>query len=299
MDDKKVKAAIKQKRKKSDKVTFQTHPVLLEKLNGDVRTLAIYHFYKSRYMNSTMYNFSYNKVAKDLKMSWRSAKHYIDTIVYQGLARHHGNNLTFIDVRKVGVAYKIHPKLYRTVKISRKYSLKDIEDILYTISLNNYCVRQDYAKSIKHDRNLIQEEKAHVPYKRVKKILRMNEHRDFPGKCYEHVIVSTRSLAKKWKVSPSKVSIIIRRLKSKHLIDIKHQIHLLNKQYRGDVSDLSLKEDDNARFGYLFNVGSYLYIHRGTSITSISYLFYTRIKDWLDGGVVKGNQIDCAKMSEA
>jgi len=297
MDDKKLKQAIKRKRKKTNIITFQTHPVLLEKVHGNVRAMAVYHFYKSRYLNSTIYHFSYNKVAKDLNMSWRSAKKHIDFLIDNGWARHHKDNLTFVDIRRIGVEYKLHPKLYRTIKTTRKSSLQDIEDVLYTMSLNNYCMRQDYVQGVKHDRKLMQQSNAFIPYKRAKKIAKLNESGQYLGKCYDHVIISARNLGRKWNVSSSKAASIIRRLKSKHLISTQQVIDLVSKQFYGRVDEM----DDviNIGFGHTFKVGSYLYLHRGTKLTSVSSTFYTRIEGWLSSSGINGNQIDCAKIAEA
>lgn len=311
MDNKKIKEAVKKKRKKSNMVTFQTHPVLLEKI-GDVRAMAIYHYYKAYFLNSTIYDFSYNKVAKDLNISWRSAKKYIDILLNAGWARRHGKNLTFVKIRLIGIKYRVKPTLYQTIRIKRGFKLQDIEDILYTLSINNNGKRQIYVQSIKHDRKLIEQGKS-LPLSRTKKIMKLTEKGEYLGECYDNVIFSMRNLADKWNVSPSKASIIVRRLKSKQLITIKPKIDIICKNFKGNISDmirgdvkhlLSVNKQDEIKiedfgFGYFFKSGNNLCIHRGTQLTSISSILYTSITNWIDKGEFKRNQIDCVKLAEA
>lgn len=252
--------------------TFRTTPEFFDVVR-DVRSLAIYHFYKSRYFNSTIYNFSYSKVAKDLKISFAVAKKCIDELIRLGFASKYKSSLTFTSSKKVGLKFKTHPYRYKTVKIAKWSKFKDIIDILYTISLDNYSGQQKYVSKLKLDIKLINEKNCKLSYKRIKKLIKVKDSGEYSGKREADIIFSSRRLSKKWGVSHSKAAYILNRLQNKKLIIKSPNIEKLAENYSLPIYDYV----GCGLFGYMFVKNNSLFLYKGTNINYYNNHIYTRV----------------------
>lgn len=250
--------------KKSKYITFRTHHVFIEGVN-DIRSLAIYHFYKSRYKNSIILNYSVSKVAKDIKMSHRVVQRCMRDLIDSGFVRKQGKHLIFTSTRKLGIHLKGHPYMYKTVRVHKCSEIKDIVDLLYTLSLDNLQKRQEYVKKAKDEINLIKDGSVRVNYKRVKKLLKLKNSCAIGGSPNEHYVHTTRKLSKKWNVTPTTVSNILRRLEKKKLLTRKVVINKIQSNPSKPVG-----------YGYIYFSNGMFFINRGTSL-DINKGIYCRV----------------------
>lgn len=271
-----------EKRIKKDKrrwITFRTHFGMFEYIS-DVRALAIYHFYKAHYSNSTIFNFSYRKLSAELGMSHKVVKKCIEELIeigwavkttsYKGRTKTGKSkkieNLTFVSTTKIGNSLKLKKSLFKTIRIPRKANIKQIVDILYTISLDCYKSRQEHILRVKEDIKLMNDGVC-FNVKKTKRLMKLKNVLD--GKSYQYCVLNSRNLANKWGVSHVTASEIVKRLEKKGLIRRRRIIYPY--------------EHGQASFGYVFFKRGMLLIDRGTYIDINSDIFYE----------YKWNQKDC------
>lgn len=232
--------------------SFWAHPDMLQL--ADTKSIALYLFIKSRYRNSTVYDYSNNKIAKLAGISNLLTKRLITNLTDANIATIRDGNITMRGTRKV--LQSSYKRGWVKFTIRKKDTLKDITDLLYLLSIKEKSFQQEYVKRIKADIATTEKEKSGLSYKRIKKVLKMKEQ--YQGKAYQKIVFTTRNLSKFWNVSHSTVGRIIKSLENKGFITTKKVIDDLGL-YSGPVFE-------RLGFGHCFVSNGSLYIHRGTQI---------------------------------
>jgi len=103
---------------------MQSNEVLIKKSIDEkwINSLAFFYFVKTKYKNSTIYDYSCRILADKLNMSHSVVNNHVKTLKEKGLIKEYGNNITFI---KTQLKHKC------TLKINSDSTLDEIKKELY------------------------------------------------------------------------------------------------------------------------------------------------------------------------
>lgn len=235
--------------------TIKIHPELIKQ--GSIRAISLYLFIKGTYKNSTVYKFSVNKVSKIAGISHASAKKLTSELVNSGLAVIHNGNFTCVAFDKSIELKERYAQGIQRVSFGGDFSIKNIKEILYLFSIKQENARQNYVIGLKDEIALLESDNCDFS---AKKQLALNRKKEkYNGNSiFRDVVLTTRTLAKKWDCSISTVSRILNDLRNKGLIQTEELIHQVCK-FNGTVPM-------NIHKGFNYVSNGYLYSHRGTAI---------------------------------
>lgn len=235
--------------------SFWSHPDFFKYNSSE--ELALYHWVKSRYTNSTFYRYKAYKLAQKTGLAPQTCKKYVQALIQSGLAFIHNGNLTMKATRKALRSYKSG---WIKFQINKKDTLKDISELLYISIIKEAKDQQQYVLNLKTDISKMNDCSRKFSLKQIKALKR--KEKEFTGKVYDQIVLTTRNLAKKTNISHSKMAKIISNLNKKGILNRKFLIDTLGI-YSGEIYH-------NLGLGHTYSHNGILYIHRG-SLININY----------------------------
>lgn len=231
--------------------SFWTHPDFF--IHNTAEELSIYHWIKSRYKNSTIYNFKAYKLAQMIGVAPQTCKKYVNALLESGIAVMHNGNLTMVATRKALQSYKAG---WIKLKVERKDTLRDISDLLYFTLIRESKNRQEYVRQTKTEISEMNENLKSFAPKKIKSLKKLE--REYNGNVYGQIVFTSRNLASKVKISHSKMAKIILNLKQKGIINRRFLVQRLGKHAGEVYHTLGL--------GHTYSHNGFLYLHRGMLI---------------------------------
>ena len=260
----------------SDKAVIKINPFFfLQLTTKDKKAFALLLKIKQRSIDGRVWNYDPHILSREIGVSAYTIKKYIPTLVSNGYCYFNKQgDLVCLSLDKIMTGAR------KSVVIV--YSLDSINNIVDKI---NYSVlkfsfsQQQFVRRIKRNekeandarftnisnlrigvaKDFLKERKACA---KMKKSSGINTH----GELLDYNILGMRKLSKIMNCSTKKACCLIKTLRVKNIIRTKNVVDVYKKNVSGNFCSEEYKNSIGKNAGYLFKVGSYIYLHLGTMV---------------------------------
>lgn len=227
---------------------------------GLQKPFAVWLKLKTLYLNHTIiYNLSYTTLSKETNICVPTLKKYVKQIKDLGWAVERDGHLTLLSFKKVtgkGTLRNGTP-----IQVRKWMTFKQVVDRVSALVIINDYKKQEFRIGLDSGRI-----KARASAQR--KLLKKYGYR--AGKEHNRIMTSCERVAKQTGQSPSAAWRMMKRLTKEKVVKLRPVIERLG-ELKCPVENMSFHEDvHRTANGYVFTVGSYAYINRGTSIKLLS-----------------------------
>ena len=129
-----------------EKLTANSQLINIFARKRQLRLLAYYYFFKSRYKNGTFYNYSIKSMSQKAGVNRSVIRTWLDQLVRAGLARKHKKNITLISWRTVHKSYNCKGR--HNIKITLGTLPKILRQLEY-LHLEFKLKQQEYILALK------------------------------------------------------------------------------------------------------------------------------------------------------
>lgn len=252
-----------------DKAVMSLNQYFIKKLSYEERkSFALLLKIKQRFVNSIVYEFSPKALSKKIGISEYNIKKHVAVLLKKGYARVDGDNLIMLPLNDI---IKGRRRREHSVTVNKDDSLKDILYKLNLIILKNNFYKQNFCRRVKRNglelKGLVKKKDIRnaKDVKRVKKFVEKNKD-ICHGSLEDYNYIGMRKCAELIGCSLDTAARMVNYLKGKKIIKTQHIVKTIKTGSKGYFDSQQVKESMIGLSGHIFRIGSYIYIHMGTSI---------------------------------
>lgn len=230
--------------------------------NREDRNPYLFYFYfKSKFRNSIIYNYTPEKLSKLTGVSINTVRKYIGILKEDKMVKMHLNNLVFVSIYKVKSRYDDFRKLQDKRKLQIIFvktrpwiTFDNFKDRINLVLIHNNIQQQKWMQKCKEFGNV----SGNLSSCNLKDYKKFNKHYKTEETSY-YIRNSCRQLSRVLCMSISNVAKLLIRLKEKGYISLNHEIQLVTRHKMFDY-------DYYKGIAYFFSTINGSYIHLGSVI---------------------------------
>lgn len=260
----------------SGKTVFRVNPkFFLNFKNEEKRAFSLLLILKKHSSHGRLWNYSAIELSKQIGISKYCLEKYVNILKKRKYCyENKQGDLVLVSLSKI-----MENRKQARIVICEKDSINNIVDKINYLLLRFSFSQQDFVRRLKRNEleakdvkyrsinnlsrteilEFLKERKACVKIKKL-------SGKTTRGELLDYNIVGVRRLSQILNCSTKKTVCFLDVLKKNNVINTQEVVRLHCRNVRGDFNYIEYKESINKKAGYLFKVGSFVYLHLGTRI---------------------------------